>query len=333
MIEGAPTESRWVRTEPRRGLPAHILNQIVGRAFPHRRLIDARPLESLRNANFVLKLDSMADRVVLRIYEHDPSLCQKELDLLRTIRNSVPVPEALHAEPGGLNEIPPFVLFRYIEGIEFRELKRMENARSQAAYAVGQTLARIGATTFDRSGWLGPGPAVLHPLLEGANPVPRFAELCLASPNLRGRMEPALRERTLALVWSYAAELAGLENERCLIHGDFGKRNVIVRQLAGSWTVAAVLDWEFALSGSPLADVGHFLRYERKSRPVAEPHFSEGYRHAGGRLPDGWRRLSRIVDSIALCESLTHDELPGPIAAELVELVSATIDDRDPQLA
>ncbi len=97
--------------------------------------------------------------------------------------------------------------------------------------------------------------------------------------------------------------------------------------------MAAVLDWEFAFSGSPLADVGHFLRYERQSRPLAEPYFSEGYLSAGGRLPDRWRRLARITDLIALCESLTHDDLATPIAEELAELVSATVDDRDPQLA
>jgi fructokinase len=95
--------------------------------------------------------------------------------------------------------------------------------------------------------------------------------------------------------------------------------------------VTAVLDWEFATSGSPLTDVGHFLRYECVSRPVAEPHFSEGYLQTGGKLPDGWRRLARVVDLIALCESLTHDELPHDIVAELVELVRATVEDRDPQ--
>ena len=333
MIKGAPIESRWVRSEPRRSLPVHVLQEIVDRIFPRQRLPDAQPLESLRNSNFILKFGSAPDLTVLRIYEHDPSLCRKELYLLAMIRNSVPVPEVLDAEPDGLNEIPPLVICRYVEGIEFRELKRSREACPQAAYAVGRTLAHIGRTTFPHSGWLGPGPAVIHPLLEGANPVPRFAELCLASPNLHLHMGSALRERTLALVWSHASQLASLEDTKSLVHGDFGKRNVIVRHIAGTWTVAAVLDWEFAFSGSPLADVGHFLRYERKSRPTAEPHFSEGYLSAGGKLPNQWRRLARIIDLIALCESLTHDDLPSQVAVELAELVSATVDDRDPQLA
>lgn len=222
---------------------------------------------------------------------------------------------------------------RYVEAISFRELKRSGDISliSQAAYSVGQTLAFIGRTTFPHTGWLGPGPKVGAPLLESADPGPRFVDLCLASTNAQRRVEADLRDQVRTLAWSYASQLASLDDARCLVHGDFGKRNLLVQQATGKWNVAAVLDWEFAISGSPLIDVGHFLRYECVSHPVAEPHFSEGYLHAGGRLPDGWRRLARIVDLIALCESLTHDELPHDIVVELVELVRATVEDRDPQ--
>jgi aminoglycoside phosphotransferase (APT) family kinase protein len=95
--------------------------------------------------------------------------------------------------------------------------------------------------------------------------------------------------------------------------------------------VAAVLDWEFAVSASPLVDLGHFLRYERASRPLVEPHFTNGYAQAGGTLPQDWRHLARLADLTALCESLTHDDLTGPVVAELLELVRATVDNRDPQ--
>jgi hypothetical protein len=94
--------------------------------------------------------------------------------------------------------------------------------------------------------------------------------------------------------------------------------------------VAAVLDWEFAISSSPLADIGNFLRYERAARPIAEPHFSAGFMRAGGRLPHDWRRLARIADLVALCDGLTHDELPDAVTVDLVELVRATVEDRDP---
>jgi aminoglycoside phosphotransferase (APT) family kinase protein len=291
-----------------------------------------RPLtDGLRNANFKLRLDSAPESIVLRIYEHDASIRQKEIDLIRLIGESVPVPEVIHAEPQGWEDVPPFAVVRNVEGISFRELKRSGDtaAIAQAAHSAGETLASIGRTTFEKPGWLAPGPGVAAPLLEGAAPVPRFVDLCMESANLQRRVPAHLRDRTHALVWSRAPEIASFDNEARLVHGDFGKRNLLVREIAGRWSVAAVLDWEFAVSGCPLADLGHFLRYERASVPLAEPYFSDGYLNAGGRLPQNWRQLARLLDLTALCESLTHDDLPDEVTGELVELVGATVENRD----
>lgn len=334
MVHGAPDEARWLRPQPRLSLPANAFEKIVATAFPGHTAVDIRPLaDGFRNANFRIQLDLRPETFVLRVYEHAASICRKEVDLLNRIGHSVPVPEVLYAEPGGMDEIPPFALFRYVEGIAFRDLKRTGDARSifQAAYDAGRTLAAIGRITFRKPGWIGPGPNVTAPLLEGINPGPRFVDLCLASSHVRQRLKPKLRNRISALVWSCARELASLDDESQLVHGDFSGRNLLVRKVGASWTVAAVLDWEFAVAGSPLSDVGHFLRYERWSHPTVEPHFSSGYLQAGGRLPRDWRRWARVVDLVALCESLTHEALPGPTVAELIELVSATVDGRNPE--
>jgi fructokinase len=272
--------------------------------------------------------------VVVRIYEHDASLCQKEVDLLSLVAGSVPVPPVIHAEPGGFENLPPFLLMRYVEGVTFHSLKRSRDkeAIAQASFSVGETLAAIGRFGFPRTGWLAPGPIVTTPLLEGTDPTPRFVDRCLASTNLKLRMPAKLRDRTHALVWSWATRLAELDYQACLAHRDFGKRNLLVRRDNGKWSVAAVLDWEFAISGSPLGDLGHFLRYESDSHPFAEPHFSDGYLHGGGALPHDWRRLARLVDLTALCESLSHEQLPDAVVGELVELVRATVENRDPLL-
>jgi fructokinase len=237
----------------------------------------------------------------------------------------------IYAEPGGLENLPPFLLMQYVEGISFRDLKRSgdQTAIEQAAFAIGETLAAIGRISFARAGWIAPGPTVAAPMLEGADPTPRFVDLCLASPNLQRRMSVDLRDRASVMVWSRAQDLGELDSQSCLVHGDFGKRNLLVKCDGERWRVVAVLDWEYAVSGSPLIDIGHFLRYERDSRPCAEPHFSRGYVQAGGILPDNFRSLARAVDLIALCESLTHDDLPETVVTELLELVRATVEQRD----
>jgi fructokinase len=311
------------------------LDRIVHKAFGQNRVVEVHALTAgRRNANFKVRLDTGADWFVVRLYEHDASLCQKEVDLIHLIGGSVPVADVIYAETGGWDDLSPFVVMRYVQGITFRELKSSGNPKeiAEAAFSIGETLAGIGRFNFPKSGWLAPGPTVTKPLLEGTDATPRFVDLCLASPNLQRRVNEELRNRVHSLVWSRAASFAALDRETSLVHGDFGKHNLMVRLDAGSWRVAAVLDWEFAVSGSPLADLGHFLRYERASRPFAEPHFSQGYRHAGGTLPEDWRTLARVVDMTALVESLAHERLPDEIVDELVELVSATVEGRDPVL-
>lgn len=335
MLRGVPEPARWKQAAPRRTLPATVLDRIVETAFPGRRVLACEPLgDGYRNANFKLLIDGAHEPIVLRIYEHDASLCRKEIDLMRLVRGRVPVPEVVYAEPDGWDGLPPFALMRWIEGVTFRDLKRAGNrgAIAQAAAAAGETLAAISSFAFPKAGWIAPGPAVSEPLLEGADPMPRFVDLCLASDPAQRRMPPDLRERTHALVWSRAPLVAEVCREPRLVHGDFNKRNLLVREQAGFWTVAAVLDWEFAVAGSPLADLGSFLRYERAARPLAEPHFSAAYVRAGGCLPRDWRRLARLVDLAALAESLSREQLPEALVPELVELISATVEDRDPLL-
>ena len=303
---------------------------MVRRAFPRGRIVRAQSLAGgLRNANVKVTLDATSEPIVLRVYEHDASLCRKEADLIHLVGGSVPVPEVILAEPAG-DGLRPFMLQRYVEGPTLRELARSARSEdvAQAARSAGETLAAIASITFAKPGWLAPGPTVTDPLLPDADPMPRFVDRCLASPMLQRRIPAALIDTTQAAMWSRAADLRRAADQTSLVHGDFGRRNLIVRQVAGRWVVAAVLDWQFAVSGSPLADVGHFLRYERSGRPAAEPPFRAGYLDGGGRLPPGWRRLARLVDLVALCEMLTHDGLPDAAAAELVALMRVTVDDQ-----
>lgn len=116
------------------------------------------------------------------------------------------------------------------------------------------------------------------------------------------------------------------------MHCDFGMRNLLVRPEQGKWKVVALLDWEFAVAGSPVIDVGHFLRYELSDRPLLEQHFSRSFRNAGGKLPDDWRQLSRIVDLSALLETFTRAQLPEKVETEIAELIHATAEDLGPRL-
>jgi len=318
-----------MRPEPRRNLARPFLERILRTARIGNGVLACEPLgDGLRNSNFKLHLKSAPEPLVLRIYEHDPSLCRKESDLMRMLRGSVPVPEPIFVQPVHDEDLPPFAVLRWIPGITYRELKRTGDSDdiAQAAFSAGEILASIGRFTFPRSGWIGPGPMVQSPLLDGTDVMPRFADLCLASGTLQERMPDKLRSGVHALMWSSAPALAALEREPHLVHGDFSRRNLLVRQTKGRWQVAGILDWEFAVAGSPLADFGSFLRYQH----YVEAHFSQGFVQAGGCLPPDATRLALLLDLVALCEGLSRAELPAACVLELLDLVRATLERKSP---
>jgi len=312
-------------------LTSEIIDRVtprIAKGFPRARIVDCQRLSGgLINSNFKVQLDNPSLVVVLRIYERAPELCQLEIDLLGLVSETVPVPELLFAEPRPVDETRPFVILRYIDGLTFRELKRTGDsaALQLAAYSLGKTLAAIGRYRFPEPGRLGEGLVVAGKFIEGPDPVPRLVDRFLSSTVLQERISKELHERLHTFFWSWAPRLASLETESSLVHGDFGSRNTLVRCAGGGWVVAGVIDWEFALSGSTLMDVGHFLRYEIEQKPVREPHFSRGYLEAGGTLPDDWRRLARVIDLSALVDLLTRDGLPADVMTEVIDLINAAV--------
>jgi aminoglycoside phosphotransferase (APT) family kinase protein len=288
----------------------------------------------LSNTNYRVHLQGTDRSVVLRLYGRDPGACRKEADLHRLAGPEVPVPEVLHVEPRGAEGLPPFAVLDHVDGILFRTLKagRDPVAVGQASHAVGRCLARIGRHRFPRPGTIGPGLEVGPWLLDGPDVIPRLVDLCLASAHLQRHVGPELAGLIHAFAWGWAARLSALDAESSLVHADFNSPNILVKPMNGRWEVAAILDWEFAFSGSPLWDAGNFLRYERRERPLREPWFSRGCEEGGMALPEDWRRLARAVDLTSLCEILTRDPLPPDVPPEIVELVKATLEDRDPAL-
>jgi aminoglycoside phosphotransferase (APT) family kinase protein len=171
--------------------------------------------------------------------------------------------------------------------------------------------------------------AVGDPFVSTPNSIPNILEQFLASKLCERRIGSSMVSKLHTLVWSHAAELREFDEQSQLVHSDFGSRNLLVREVSGTWVIAAVLDWEFGFSGPPLLDVGHFLRYEPFETQLREPHFSRGFLESGGTLPENWRQLARLIDLTGLVETLSHHDLPAAIEKEVIELIVAASDNSD----
>jgi aminoglycoside phosphotransferase (APT) family kinase protein len=117
--------------------------------------------------------------------------------------------------------------------------------------------------------------------------------------------------------------------EPTLVHGDFNSRNILVKRRGQAWSVAAILDWEFAFAGPVYCDIGNFLRYERPGQPRFEPSFSRGCRDGGIDLRGDWRLAARIADLPALCDLLARPTTPDAVVPEILALLLSTLDGCD----
>jgi Ser/Thr protein kinase RdoA (MazF antagonist) len=268
------------RRMPTLGQATRLVAPVVG----PRPVVGVEPLAGgLRNSHFKLHVEDRAEPVVLRFYGKDPSVCRKEVALLNLVKKTVPVPEVLHAEAEGIDDSGPFTVLEYCEGVTLQELwdSRKLDALRQTAASVGSALTAIGRFQFSAPGQLGDALEVKGPFVEGPDAAPKFLDSCLASPHFQLRAGPELTERVHELGWSWREQLATLDEERALVHGDFNAPNLLAREIEGKWKLVAVLDWEFGFSGSPLFDVGNFLRYERadERRSASRRLGAPGARH------------------------------------------------------
>jgi aminoglycoside phosphotransferase (APT) family kinase protein len=297
---------------------AELIRDCISTAFSRATIAHTEVLSGgLINTNIKIEFSSSQPPVVLRLYQGGDAVCLKETAILRLVHSTVPVAEVIHLEPNGVNESPPFCILEFVKGQTFQQLKRTGDLEAihQAAASAGETLARIGNYQFSKSGLSETDP----------DPIPRLLDAFLQSESLQRRLDDALRRKLHDFVWSWSMHLRPLGRERRLVHSDFGNRNILVDCLKGRWQVVAVLDWEFATSASPLIDVGHFLRYETPDTNLREPYFSRAFVESGGVLPDDWQRLSPVVDLTGLVHCLTHEQLPDDVAAEILQLIKATL--------
>ena len=310
-----------------------FINDCVSAAFPDSKVTNAQILSGgLINTNIKVEFSSRQSPVVLRLYRGDAAVCLKETAILRLVHSTIPVSEVIHVEPNGIGDSGPFCLLEFVKGQTFKELKRTRDLEAihQAAASVGETLARIGINQFSKPGRLQVDIendlTVGDAYIEGPDPIPRLLDTFLQSENLQRRLDCSFLQKLHDFVWSWATQLTPLGTDRHLVHSDFGNRNILVDCVNGRWQVVAVLDWEFAFSGSPLLDVGHFLRHERRDAPLREPFFSRAFVESGGTLPDDWRRISQVLDLTGLVECLTHDYIPDDVACEILQLIESTLE-------
>jgi aminoglycoside phosphotransferase (APT) family kinase protein len=256
------------------------------------------------------------ERCVLRASPQHERL-KMEADLLDYLSHKapeLPVPKVLWRAsehfPGGVGAFG----MTYVEG---HLLANMEDSLSTAncrdiCEQLALAAARIHHLRFTQCGLLGPGPKVTEPFASYAAGTVGFMQSCLDNANLQRRVG-ADRCHRLHRCLTLRPDLHEPSVTHQLCHSDFNQKNFLIRRNAsGRHQLAAVLDWEFAFSGSSVIDIGNLLRFEHESPAVEGSWFADAYRAAGGHLDKSWREQSLFADLLAQCAFLIEPgELPN----------------------
>jgi aminoglycoside phosphotransferase (APT) family kinase protein len=301
-------------------------------AWVHRALRSERVVAVARlpggyiNENIAITTGS--GRYVLRRYRRDAGIesagrtCAIEAALARRLHGTaVPIAEIIAADATGTAAGQPLLLMHYVGGMTLKAA--IANVGGAAAEeigrAAGKTLAAIGEASFPRGGGF-TGPDLVPSPEEMPGSLEEFVERCLQ----RGHAATVMTEGEMAGLRVLAARLASAAastaSARQLVHSDYNGKNLLALERGGQWSISAVLDWEFAFSGSPLTDIGNMLRFRAAYPPGFASAFIAGYREAGGKLPPDWREVSEALDLYALADFLARPP-EHPYFANAVSLI------------
>ncbi len=319
----------WNRRHDFVELDKSTLTSMLQPIFPGKQVVEAELLTAgLCNTNYKIKVSGLADAFVLRLYIRNRAACQKDYDIFNLVQKHVPVPELLYIDSEGSRYATAYAVMKWVDGTLLSDViatgKQVDI--TDCAYAVGKILAHIGMYTFPRAGFFGSGLVIAQPFDDANATFLDTLEQFLFKGNTDLYLGSMLRDRLWRFVLPNVSYLESVKESASLVHSDFKGVNILVRQEHSFWQVAAVLDWEFAFVGSPLIDIANMLRYDRLLPDGFEAEFLRGYQEEGGQLPHGWKRTSKLLDLLSLCEFLNAPHPNDAVIEEVTGLIVGTME-------
>jgi fructokinase len=256
---------------------------------------------------------------ILRLKDEEKNRLQFEKQISSHLEGKVPAPQVVFQGESKGNH---FLITRYLEGSSLDEVWDQFSSEELLAlcFEFGECLSRIHQTTFDQFGFFANEVKVNQ----------GFDDFYLESLKVTKEMfksSPHSFEKDVIELIRKNEDLYRLHSQQAqLCHCDFNSKNILVHQVSGEWRLKAVLDWEFAMSGSGVMDFGNFLRFDYLMPPDVSDSLSNGYLKAGGKLNEGWRKAAALMDLVALVELLTRASASSRNKESSEKLIERTLE-------
>ncbi|WP_226657876.1 phosphotransferase family protein [Pseudalkalibacillus hwajinpoensis] len=311
-------KTNWERHQAIIHLPEEAITSIVKSYQPHWNVTSTSYLSGgLSHTN--LKVDIAHENpIVIRVARNSESL-YREKEIHHILPIHVRRPQFLHSTKWNGYSIG---LLEWKEGALLRDQLTNSSAREigEMGKSIGEQLACIREKRFTTYGFLDPNLNVR----EEFQLTPQSFITTIES-FFNHHASKWLPEHMPGKIVEFAKEKAPLleedQSEPGLVHGDFNGLNIL---MTGT-EVNAILDWEFALSGSIYFDVGNLLRYEFNHIASFEQGLYEGLKNKGISLPEQWKKLAKLADLVALCSLLDRVVCGENRVKDITRLIKQTI--------
>lgn len=310
---------RWQRTIPILSPHADVVTAMVAAGLPGARVVRFETIVGgLANTNIRIDLADAPHHLLLRLYQRDPAVAEKEATIAERLAGLVPVPRTLHL---GTHEGQRFALVAWMEGLPLGAALDDTEARETLGRAAGAALAKIHSVRFETAGFVDSALNVITPVIVDRAWLLHFLRLSLIDGGGARYVPRDLADAVLDYANVHGDERWG--DTFCLTHCDYNGSNILVKD----GRISAVLDWEFAFSGTPAADFGNLMR----NHPEADFQnaVARGYAGAGGFLPEHWRRLARTADLASWADFLSRPQVDAAIVEDALAALRATVSGGD----
>jgi len=321
-------EATWERGEPIHELTLEEIGKLLTHASLEPKFA-TRIDEGKANTNYLLGVEG-GGKYVLRLHTRDPKAAKLESTVTALLADEMPIAKVVFHSPE-----PSFSLLEWKPGSTMERLLSSGGGEevASAAFDLGLALAKMSRYVFSTSGFLSPSPVqnsstnplyVHEPWPSTVEGLMGYMEWLTGQQRVIERAGADLANAVCSLSESMRPRLEETVGLPCLVHGDFKASNLLIHE----GRLSAVLDWEFAHSGTYLMSIGQLFRHEASLPDEFEARFAAGFESLGQVLPHDWRRLASVVDLLSMMDFLNRPEAGPTMIADVLNLTVATVENR-----
>lgn len=293
-------EYNWERTIPFLQIDRNKVNTLFEGILDKDSIMNITPIsEGCRTTNYIV--ETTDKKYILKIFFSTDETYKKEYNLLKMIEKELPVQKVYKISNNSIINEREYAIYNYIEGKTLGQaLKDGYILNEDLVKEVARTLANIHSYKFNKIGFLDSSLNVKDQL----PPLNKWYEMFI-NERVEQRLGIDVVNTIRTIVKNNSSILIELDEDPRLIHGDFQGTNILICD----GHLSGILDWEFTMSGHPLADIGQFFRYEQYFNEKFIKIFKLEYdKHSNYKLMDDWYKISKLRDLVNLIQLISGEE-------------------------